>query len=191
MSTTAPTKDPYKNLIDLLAVYSDAKARLSALESELNQGFLDLVDESKPQYSTLQKALVDSEGAIKDAVAMHPEWFADAKTVKTPFGSVHSQKTTSHEAPDAKSALARIKAAQARAIKHGNEVLATQLGALIRVEESINFDALGELGVEQLAQFGIVRKIDESVTVKETRVTLGQAVKAATKRAEKKAEVVA
>jgi len=122
---------------------------------------------------------------VKELIALHPEWFAEAKTVKTPFGQVHSQRTTSHEAPDAVSAIARIKAAQARALKAGDDVKATQLGALIRIEESLNFDALGEIDGDLLARFGIVRRIEESLTIKEAKVALGQAVKAATRRAAK------
>lgn len=169
--------DPYKNLIDLLAIYSEAKARLASLESETNAAFLDLIDEAKPAYAELQMSLTEAEAAIKEIAAAHPEWFADAKTVKTPFGQVHSQRTTSHEAPDEVSAIARVKA--------GDEVKATQLGALIRLEESLNLDALADLTIEELAQFGIVRRIEESVTLKEAKVSLGQAVKAATKRAAK------
>lgn len=184
-------KDDYKNLIDLLAVYSEVTTRLAELEVETNKAFLDLVDDTKADYATLQEALTATETALKDLALLHPEWFAgDSKTVKTPFGQVHSHKTTSHEAPDPVSAIARIKAAQARAIKAGNEVLATQLGALIRVEEKLNFDALGEVDVDDLARFGIVRKTEESVTIKAQKVSLGQAVKAAAKRA-KKDEVAA
>jgi len=178
-------KADYQNLVNLLSIYSEATSRLAELEAETNKAFLDVVDEKKSEYAELQKALTESETALKELAHLHPEWFAGEKTVKTPYGQVHSRSTTSHEAPDPPSAIARIKAAQARAIKANNEVLATQLGALIRVEESINFEALSEITVEDLARFGIVRKTEESVTVKPQKVSLGQAVKAATKRAKK------
>lgn len=56
---------------------------------------------------------------------------------------------------------------------------------LIRIEESLNFDALGEIDTGLLAHFGIVRRIEESLTIKEAKIALGQAVKAATRRATK------
>lgn len=174
--------DPYKTLIDLLANYSDTKARLTVLESETNRTFLDIIDATKPTYTQLQAALADAEAALRDLAALHPEWFAESKTLKTPFGQLHSHRSTSHEAPDPAGAIARIKAAQARAIKAGDPVQATRLAALIRHEETLNFDALGELDTAQLTHFGIARRTEESITIKEAKVTLGQAVKAAAKR---------
>jgi hypothetical protein len=189
-----PTIDPqsadFANAVNLLAVFSEATTRLAALKSDADAALLDIIDERRKEYADLQKSLTESEAALTELAHAHPEWFASDKTVKTPFGSVHSHKSTSHEAPDAVSAIARIKAAQARAIKAGNDVRATQLAALIRTEEKLNLDALGEMTVEEIASFGIVRKIEESVTVKPASIALGQAVKAADKRAARKAKEI-
>jgi hypothetical protein len=184
-STSQPSthmKSPYNQLLNLLATYSDAKARLTALESETNRTFLDIIDASKPTYTDLQTTLAGTEVSLRDLAAKHPEWFADSKTLKTPFGQLHSHRSTSHEAPDTTAAIARIKAAQARAIKSGDEVLATRLGALIRTEDTLNFDALGDLDTPQLTRFGITRRTEESLTIKEAKVTLGSAIKAVGKR---------
>lgn len=186
MPESKDTKDDYQNLIDLLAVYSDATARLGELESEMNTAYLDLIDEQKAEYASLQQILTDTEKALREAVREHPEWLIAAKTIKTPFGQVQSRKTTSHEVADEPSAIARIKKAQARAIAAGKHDFAAQLGALIRVEESVNLDACGELEESELQKFGITRKIEENVTVKPVTISLGQAVKAADKRAKSK-----
>jgi len=191
MSNTTTAAADYKNLVDLIAIYKEGRHRLAVLETELDADYTQLVENVRAEYAELQASIAAAEESIRTLVKAHPEWFADAKTVKTPDGAVQSRTTTHHEAPDEVSAIARIKAAQARAIKAGNEVLATQLGALVRVEETLNLDAAGELSVEDLARFGIVRIVDESVTVKEAKLDLGKAVRTIEKREAKAAKEVA
>lgn len=183
MQTEEPkAEDSYKNLLDLLAIYSATTAQLETLAGEINTSVLDLIDTKRAEYAEAQTVLTHTEAAVRAAIALHPEWFAEAKTIKTPYGQVHSQKTTSHKVADQPASIARIKSAQARAIRDGKHDFAAQLGALIRVEESVNLDACGELTEEILARYGIERNIEESVTLKPAKIQLGQAVKAADKR---------
>ena len=190
MSTTKP--DDFNNLINLLSVFSEATAQMTALQSEIDQQQLDTVDEHKARYAELQRALTDSEGAIKALAAMHPEWFQAAKkSVGTPYGTLASRATTKHEAPDEALSIALIeKTAEGHELRARHEEAAL-LRSFVRVEKSLDLEALDKADAELLAKLRIVRIKDVSYTVKPATVKLGQAVKAADKRAEKKAEVAA
>ena len=184
--------DDFTNLINLLAVYSEASAQMTALQSEIDQQQLDTVDEHKARYAELQKALTESEGAIKALGALHPEWFADAKkTVATPYGALASRATTRHEAPDEMRSIELIEKAAAAHELRERTAEAALLRSFVRVEKSLDLEALGKADAELLAKLLIVRIEDVSYTVKAAAVKLGQAVKAADKRAAKKAEVAA
>jgi hypothetical protein len=180
--------DPYQQLIAELAAYSAAKARLGKLEAQTNVAYLALVDGTQPAYVAAQETLLLAEQAIKALVARHPEWFAEAKTLKTPFGQVHSHKATSHTAAIPELSIAKIRTARDLAQKFRAEEQSAKLDALIRVEESLNFEAMAAFTDRELLLYGIQRTTDESVTIKEAKVSLGQAIKAAAKQEQKTAK---
>lgn len=185
--TDTKKPDHFQNLVNLLSVYSEASAQMTALQSEIDQARLDVVDEHKARYAELQKALTESEAAIKTLGALNPEWFAaKVKTVKTPFGELAARTTTKHEAPDADLSITIIeKAAEAAELREQND-LAALLRSFVRVEKSLDLEALEKADTELLAKLRIVRIEDTSYSVKAASVNLGQAVRTAEKRAEKK-----
>jgi hypothetical protein len=180
--------DDYQNLVNLLSVFSDAKARIAALESDTNAAFLELVDERKKEYAELQKALTESEAALKVIAKMHPEWFEKIKTLKTPYGEVASRKTTTHEAPDEGKSIELIEAAAVVADSAGLFEEAELLRSMVKIEKSLDLDIIGKAPADMLPRLRILRIEQESVTIKEAKVSLGQAVRASDKAADKAAK---
>jgi len=185
MTTAASQPNDFQNLANLLSVFSEASTQMTALQAEIDQQQLDAVDEHKARYAELQKALTDSEGAIKALGTAHPEWFEQAKSVKTPFGELATRSATKHEAPDPDLSMGKILHWIELAEKRGNMAEVALLNSFIRVERSLDLEALEKADADLLARLSIVRVTDTSYTVKAASVKLGQAVKAADKRAAK------
>lgn len=190
---TAPAiNTTFENLINLLGVYSEGTARMAELEAENNKAYLDLVEERKDEYAKLQLALGEAEAAIKVIADAHPEWFpTDQRTLKTPYGSVHAQKTTKHEADDEEVSILLIEADADLAARAGDLAAAQALTNLVKVEKTIDFEAIAKLDAARLAQWRIRRTESDSITVKPAKVSLGNAVKAADKKTKGKAKKTA
>lgn len=164
----------YKNLIDLLAVYSEGKRRVAALELDAQEEFTGIVDGVRSAYAEAQLAVTQSEAAIKLIVLQHPEWFEEKKTVKTPYGQVQTRTTTKLEVPNEEASILLIE-------RQGEEAEAS----FTHTKKSLNLEALEKLSDAQLKAYRITRVTDESVTVKEASLDLGKAVKSASKKAVK------
>jgi len=185
--TTASIDLTFENLVNLLTVYSEGKAQLAELEAENNKAYLDLVDERKSDYGRLQLAVSEADSAIKAIAEAHPEWFpGDQRTLKTPYGSVHAQHTTRHEAQDEGLSIALIEKAAAAAQSVGNLAQANALQALIKTEKTLDLEMLAKIDAETCARFRVLRIEADSITIKEAKVSLGNAVKAAAKKETKK-----
>ena len=92
-NTTEKPED-FKNLIDLMSVYSQASHSLDEMAAEINNMLLELIDDKRTDYASLQKALTESETAMEHIALSHPEWFTDARSVKTPYGIVKFHRST-------------------------------------------------------------------------------------------------
>lgn len=164
----------YKNLIDLLAVYSESHARLSKMQAEINEEVLDTVDPRREEFAEIQAAASQAEEAIREIAGRNPQWFPEgAKTLKTPYGHIQSRASTSLAVPSEEATIRLIRAA-------GKE---TQF---LRVNTTLDKEALEALKDDELAEFGIIREKGESLTIKPVALDMGKAVEAATKRAEKR-----
>ena len=90
-SLPADSASAYKDLVDAQAIHTEATNRMAKLEAALQDDYIDAIDERRKEYTDLQDALTKSEATIKDIAMMHPEWFAEVKTITTPYGSVLSR----------------------------------------------------------------------------------------------------
>lgn len=175
---TALPADPsshYKDLVDGLAILTEATNRLAALENKLANCYVDAVDEHRKEYAALQEAVEKAETTVKDIAGMHPEWFADKKTITTPYGSIQSRSSTKLDVAN----------------EHESIKLLRQLGpdaaVFIRTAEELDLEALEKLPDAELARIGISRVTTESLTASPAKLNLGKAAKAAAKKAEKQA----
>lgn len=164
MTKPIETPDAYKNLIDLLAVYSEGKSRMAALENEMQTEFMELVDERRSEYAELQLKIGQAETALEAIAIAHPEWFTDKRHVKTPYGTVKVTRTSKLDVTNPEAAILRI--------EH-----AGYADKFVRTSKELNLEALEALSDAELRAFGIIRINDESVSVKEAKIDLGKAVK--------------
>lgn len=169
-----PTPD-FRNLVGLLAVFSVATNRLDALQAQVNEAALEVVDEHKKEYGLLQETLVEAESALEVVARRHPDWFIPKKTLKTPYGEV-SLKTNPPrlEVKNEEVAILLIEQEAQRDPRFDAQ-------AFLRATKSLNLEALGSLNDSTLAKFRIKRTQSDTFAVKAAKLDLGKAVKAAAK----------
>lgn len=164
----------YKNLIDLMAIFAEASARMGELENDLHQAWIDLVDTRRKDYASLQFTVGQTEQAIRDLAEMNPQWFAKARTLKTPYGTVGFRKGSKLEVKNEEVSI----------------VLLEQLGQdglpFLKTVKTLVLEALEKLDDQELERLRIKRVETESCTIKAAKPDLGKAVAAAAKEAEGK-----
>lgn len=166
----------YKNMVDLLAVHSDASNRLGEMQVELNDEMLSAIDPRREEYAKLQKAVTESETALEVIAVRHPEWFADKKSIKTPYGQVKFTKSTSLKAPNEEASILLVKQRSERDSKF-------ESSKFVRTREELNLEAFESMSDEELKEFRIKRVTDQNFSVKPACVDLGKAVKEAAEKA--------
>lgn len=164
-----PEHTRYENLINLLAVYSEASARSEQLKAEINADHLDLIDAHKKAYAELQQTITEAEAAIIAIAEANPDWFSASKTLKTPYGQVASRSSTSLDVPNEEASIILIEQKCDEETK----------GQLLRQKTELNLEALELLDDAALRQYRIKRVTSENITVKPAKLDLGKAVKAA------------
>lgn len=169
----ADISDEYKNMVDLLAVYSDASNQLAELEVEVNAELLSQMDDHRAEYSQLQEKLTQAETALELVALAHPEWFATRKSLKTPYGTVKFTRSTRLEVPNEEVALLLIKQHAEKADPEDEFTL----GAFVRTAEELNLEALEKLDDRLLRQFRINRVPTQNFKIEPARVDMGKAVK--------------
>lgn len=163
LSTPMDNNPEYQNLVNLLAILSEANSRNAALQAQINQEYLDLVDVHRLEYSVNQKIIADTESAIETIVRRHPEWLSKRKTLKTPYGEVKSTCFPKLDVPSEEASIRLIK-------------VSNRETDFIRTKEELDKEALEKLSDEELSKFGITRRPSESITIKPAEVELGKAV---------------
>lgn len=159
--------DDFKNMLDLLAVYTEAQSRLSTMETDASQHLLEFVDDVRGEYAEAQRALTESETAIVFIIQKHPEWFGDKRTIKTPYGQVSCRRSTKLDVPNEEATIILIQNSDLPDDEYLRQSVALNLEALERLEDA------------DLKRLRVRRVKDESITVKAGKVDLGKAVKEA------------
>lgn len=169
-ATTTPDASPdYKNLIDLLAILTEATNQLAALKLNADEAFTEILDDLKSDYARLQETVTTTTASLKLIAERHPEWFENPRTLKTPYGSVSFHKSKVLDIPNEEHTLMLIQ----RAVAQG----ALSANTFTRTREELNLEALEKLSDEGLAILRIKRVEKENFTVKPATVDLGKAVK--------------
>ena len=165
---SVPDAQSYKNLVDLMALHAEAVGRMAALENELQQEWLELVDKRRKEYAELQHTIADSQESIEMLATLNPQWFEKAKTLKTPYGTVAFRSTTKLNVKNEEVTIVLIE-------QRGEE----EAAKFIRTTKGLNLEALEQLEDAELKKLRITRETTESCTVKAAKVDLGKAVKKA------------
>ncbi len=163
----APQKGDFESAINLLNVLGDARRELAQLTSEIETGYLALVTEKRDTYAKIQSTVSEAEAALEVIARRNQGWFADKKSVTTPYGSVKFKASSEIVVPNEEASVVLVRKAKR--------------SELLRVTIELNREALQELPDEELAKFGIVRRAKENLTVDTEVIDLGKAVKAADK----------
>jgi|SRR5581483_3189614 hypothetical protein len=164
----------YKNMVDLLAVYSEATNRLEELQTQANRDFMECIDEHKPEYAMLQEKLNQAEAALEKLGLKHPEWFGKKKSIKTPYGAVKFHKATKLVVPNEEATLLLIE----REGEKDEEFMATYTRKVV----SLDLEALAKLDDEELARFRIKRVTEEKFSVEAASVDMGKAIEVQAKK---------
>lgn len=178
---TTAVKDDYQNLVNLLAVLTEANNRIAAIQNQANEEFLECIDEHKPEFAALQSKITEAEGALELIARRHPEWFKDGKTVKCPYGSVSLKNNPPKlEVAHEEWSIDLIEKADEEA-----------KAKYLRPRTELNLEALSELADDELAKFRIKRVQGDRFEAKPAKIDMGKAVKeseASAAAAEKKAK---
>lgn len=163
-SSQLENHDDFKNLVDLLSVYSEAENRLDHLEASVNEATLEVVDDHRDEYAGLQKTLVESEAALEIIARRHPDWFRAKATLKTPYGSVALKNNPPKlVAPNEEVSIVLIQT--------------KGLHKYLRTRTELNLEALSDLSDASLSEFRITRIQNDTFSVKAAKLDLGKAVK--------------
>jgi hypothetical protein len=161
-----PDAETYRELVDQLAMFTDASNQFAALDARVQQEVADIIDDFREEYSILQNAISEHEATVKSIALAHPEWFEAVKTLKTPYGTVGFRSATKLEVENEELTV----------------VLIEQLDAAdlyLRSRKFLNLEALETLEPCELATLHIQRVTTDKCTVTPAKLDLGKAVKKA------------
>jgi len=166
----------YTNLVNLLAVYSEANNRMLAMQADIQAQYMELIDGAKSEYAKLQAVLGETETALESLALTHPEWFPEKrKSIKTPYGTVKLTSTTSLEVANEEATIILIEKSTPE-----NQT------KFLRSKVELNREALETLSDAELRSFRIKRIQEESFSVTAAKLDMGKAVKEAAKADGKK-----
>jgi len=161
----------YANLVNLLALYSEVSNQMLAMQADMQAKYMELIDEAKPEYATLQEKLGQAEAALELLALAHPEWFpADCKSIQTPYGKVKFTSTSALVISNEEASILLIQ-------NLGGDAEEKYL----RTNLEINREALEQLSEAELKALRIKRVKDQSFKVTPASLDMGKAVKAADK----------
>jgi len=166
-----PSDAEYANLVDLLALHTEATTRMGELENAVQEAYLAIIDENRKLYASLQSMISDSEAAIKLSALQHPEWFQAVKTLKTPYGTVGFRSATKLEVANEEMTIALIERLPDAEL-------------YLRTRKFLNLEALEMLEDFALKGLKIARVTSDKCTVTPAKIDLGKAVKKAAEKEE-------
>lgn len=175
LDTGAPRPADFNDFLALIMVLGEANRRLRLLTTEIETGYLNIVDAKRDEYATLQTQIGDTEAAIEVITRRNPRWFEKSKTLGTPYGDVKYTSSTELVVADEGISIQLIKALSRD--ENGDSNAASYL----RTKEVLNKEALEKLSDAELARFAIIRRLKENFSVNTEVIDLGKAVKTSEK----------
>lgn len=170
-TTPDPKSEDFTNLVNLLGVFSEATHRLAEMEANLNGEIILAIDNYREDYAKMQQTLTEAERALEVIATRHPEWFAEKKGLKTPYGTVKFTRSNPLVVTNEELTLELIERDA-----HG---LGLDPENLIREVKTLNLEVLETLTDDQLKAFRCKRVAKENFSVVAAKIDLGKAVKEA------------
>jgi hypothetical protein len=158
--------DDYQDLTEELARYSRLANRLAGVDAAFQEAITELIQEVyQDEFALLQSELTQAEERIELLALRHPEWFAKAKTIKTPFGNVASRTTTKLDVPSEEATIALL------------ELRGEDAKPFLRQRTYLSIESLEALDDAELHRLKVQRITTEKITIQPAKVDLGKAVK--------------
>jgi hypothetical protein len=161
----APATPDFQEVINLLAVLTEANNRMLDIEAASNTEFLEIIDDFKKEFAQCQEARTKAEAALETICRSHPEWFVNARSIKTPYGKVSFRATARLSIANEEATVRLIKAFKPKPHDY------------IRLVEEPNLEALEALDDADLEKLMIKRERGESFSATPARVDFGEALK--------------
>ena len=166
----------FQEMVNLLAVFSEATNQLAELETSVNAEVLEMIDDHKSDYAKLQEALTKAETALEILARKHPEWFAQKKSIKTPYGTAKLHKGTRLEVTNDEATVKLLRAEQARVLAESEGYTKFNAEDYIRISEVPKLEALETLDDSTLAKFMVRRVTEDKFSVTPAKLDMGKAV---------------
>ena len=173
----------FNEVVNLLAIFSRATSRLAEIEAGANRALLELIDQHRGEYATLQAACKNTETALEGLCRAHPEWFTVARNLKTPYGRVGFRSGASLAVRDDEATVKLLRAEYERTLARREADGATPVFPVqdyVRVVELPNLEALEKLDDELLKKFMVTRVHADSFSVTAAAVNFSKAVREST-----------
>lgn len=164
----SPRAGDFERIVNLLSQLGEANRKLGELTRIIETEYVALVTPHRETYAALQATVTETEAALEVIARRNPQWFAEKKSVKTPFGAVKFTSSSELIVVDENISVQLI---QAIAGKEG-------VGKYLRTVQVLNKEALEKLPDAELAKYGLGRKTKENFGADTEVVDLGKAVKA-------------
>jgi len=170
ISPVITSSNDYNNMVDLLAVYSEASNRLEQMQAEANGELIEILDDKKPDYAKYQAALTEAETALELIARAHPEWFTTKQSIKTPYGTIKFHASKVLEIPNEEATIILIQQVESE----DNTIAALQL---VQTKEVIDKEGLEKLDDATLKRFRIKRVPKLNFSVSPAKLDMGKAVR--------------
>lgn len=173
MNTPLPTDsaDSYKLLVDTLAKLTGASNSLAKLTGAIKERYNRSITAYVEDFASLQLIIDDAEDVARKLAEANPQWFATAKTITTPYGTVLSRSSTKLEVTNEQVSIELL------------QQLGPDAAPFLRTVTTLNLEALESLSETELARIRVTRVTSETITVAPAKVTLGKAAMTAAKKA--------
>lgn len=175
LDTTITGSEDYKNMINLLAVLSEASNRMDELQAGANGQLLEILDDQKSDYAKLQSTITQADAALELIARSHPEWFTAKQSIKTPYGTVKFHSST----------VLQVKNEEASIILIQDEARTNpdfKPSLFIKKAETLDREALERLDDATLERLRIKRVPKSNFSAVPAKLDMGKAVKEAVEK---------
>jgi hypothetical protein len=163
--STNPTDD-YTKLEQAIERHTALCNELAQIETSFQKAMHELIAEVyRDDFADLTEDKEDTEQLIELLAIRHPEWFAKTKTLKTPFGSVSTRKTTKIDVPHEEATIALL------------ELRGEAGEAFLRTRKYLSIEALEALDDAELTALKCRRVTSEKITITPAKIDLGKTLK--------------
>ena len=168
--------EDFQKLLLLQKRHNNIVSALNKLSGELDAVHRDwlnkIVDDAVA--ADAERQLIETE--VETLCRRHEgDWFEQRQSIKTPLGMAKFHRSTALEVPSEDLTMELLRARDGEVLDAGEPPLLAE--NYVRVERSLNIEALGTLSDAALAKLKVRRVAKESFALVPASVDLGKAVK--------------